>query len=98
MPDRNAPSVGWQCGRRWPATVPVHPDRAGCTIRHPKETRTMDETTFDALTRSVVTEAETRRAVVRLLVGTVFGTIASRLEVAEDAVAKAKPHRGKAKH
>src|SRR4051812_37476121 len=62
-----------------------------------QETEIMDETVFDALTRSVVTEAGPRRAVVRLLAGTVLGAIASRLAPLEEATAKARSHRGKAR-
>jgi hypothetical protein len=57
----------------------------------------MDEITFDALTRSVVTEAGSRRAVVRFLAGTVLGAIATRLGPAEGAAAKAKSHKGQPK-
>src|SRR5215208_3458769 len=69
----------------------------GARFRSPKETESMDQTTFDALTRSVVSEAGTRRAVVRLLAGTVLGALTSRLGPTADAAAKAKRHRGKAK-
>ena len=49
----------------------------GARFRSPRETETMDETTFDALARSVVSEAGTRRAVVRLLAGTMLGALTS---------------------
>ncbi len=58
----------------------------------------MDESTFDAITRSAVTEAGPRRAIVRLLTGTVLGAIVSRLAPLEEATAKAKRHKGKVKH
>ena len=50
----------------------------------------MDESTFDALTRSVVTEAGTRRAMMRLLAGTVLGAIASHLAPPEECDGEGK--------
>src|SRR5215212_3852748 len=69
----------------------------GARFRSPKETESMDQTTFDALTRSVVSEAGTRRAVVRLLAGTVLGALTAHLSPAEGAAGKAKRHSAKAK-
>ncbi len=57
----------------------------------------MDESSFDAITRSVGTEAGPRRAMVRLLAGVVLGAIASRLATPERAAAKAASHKGTSK-
>src|SRR5262245_27175476 len=56
----------------------------------------MDELTFDALTRSVTREMGPRRAVLRLLAGTVIGAITSRLGQA-GGVAQASSPRGKSR-
>ena len=56
----------------------------------------MDEITFDALTRSVGTDARTRRTLLRLLVGTALGAVAARLGQVDDAEARAKPSHGNA--
>ena len=62
-----------------------------------KETPTVDHDTFDALTRTAATDGGTRRTLLRLLAGSALGAVAARLGLAEEAAAKAKQHKGKAK-
>jgi hypothetical protein len=50
----------------------------------------MDREQFDALTRTVASGNETRRGVLRLLVGTTLGGLAARLRFAEGAEARQK--------
>jgi hypothetical protein len=58
----------------------------------------MDHNQFDALTRSVMVEAGSRRALVRLLVGTALGAVAARFGLTEEIAAKPKPHHATSKH
>jgi hypothetical protein len=65
----------------------------------------MDHSDFDTLTRSVVAEGGTRRALVRLLAGGALGGLVARLGLSERAQAKAKQkrkrhkqHKPQAKH
>ena len=50
----------------------------------------MDQRTFDALTRSLVTEEGTRRGLLGLLAGSALSSVAGRLGLTEVAAAKAK--------
>jgi hypothetical protein len=61
-----------------------------------KATRTMDEITFDTLTRSVGTDAGTRRTLLRLLAGAALATVAARFGMAEGTAAKPASHHGAA--
>lgn len=58
----------------------------------------MDYGPFDALTRSVVRDGGTRRAVLRLLAGTTLGGFVGRLGLTEVTAAKGKKHKGKKHH
>src|SRR4051812_44643256 len=63
---------------------------------------TMEETTFDALTRAVVRQDGTRRAVVRLLAGSALSMVVAHLGKSGEVEAKAKKPqqkgRSKSKH
>ena len=50
----------------------------------------MELDSFDALTRSVVTENGTRRALLRLLAGSALSAVAARLGLVDPAEAKAR--------
>ena len=78
-----------------PHGVPVTARQASGALAPDEEKQTLGHGQFDDLTRSVVGEGGTRRAVLRVLAGAALGGLVARLGLAEDA--EAKPRRKKRK-